>query len=73
MLKVRVYLYILQVYIFFRWSKGCKRPQSFQLPYLRSVLLLVPAKKTYENSFMVLDEEGKCLNRVKHEFYNLRS
>lgn len=68
----RLPLYPAGMHIF-RWSKGCKRPEEYQMPYQQVSELLQGATKTYENAFEVFNDDGISVNRVKHEFYNLRA
>jgi len=66
----RLHLYPAGVNIY-RASRNCIKPEIFREEYgtIREMLGLC---KTYEVCYSVEDEEGKVLNRIKKEFYNLR-
>lgn len=64
----RLYLYPAGINIY-RCSRNCKRPKEKWVEYGQ---IDYKDCKTYEVSYEVLDDAGKCCNVVKKEFFNLR-
>lgn len=65
----RLYLYPAGINIY-RCSRNCKRPVEKKVIY--DELVNFSNFKTYEVSYGVFDENERCCNIVKKEFYNLR-
>jgi len=64
----RLYLYPSWVNIY-RCSRNCMRPVQRWLKYGE---IDYKDHKTYEVAYTVYDDDGRCCNLVKKEFYNLR-
>lgn len=65
----RLYLYPAGINIY-RCSRNCKRPVEKKVIY--DELVNYSNFKTYEVIYEVFDENDRCCNVIKKEFYNLR-
>jgi len=55
-----------------RHSRGIKKPEVVRTTYDRAHAYLATAKETYYQSYEIVDEAGKCRNRIFKASYNLK-